>query len=123
LITVAEAIKTALQKTGDQISKKLVKALSTGKRTGRVYMRRGRKHRSSAAGEIPAKDTGRLAKSVKYNVGNKFVRIGETAPYAKHLEYGTSRMAARPHLAVTVEANRKILEEQLNEQIKKAFKI
>lgn len=73
---------------------------------------------SSAPGEFPRKRSGRLAASVFHRVVQDAVtklyfEVGVTAPHSKFLEKGTSRMAARPHLAPTREKWRAILLQRL----------
>lgn len=75
--------------------------------TGRTYKRRGIEHRASAPGQPPAVDTGRLRSSYTYETGSDgqddVVIVGTDVDYAPPLEFGTSRMAARPHLRPAVE--------------------
>lgn len=56
----------------------------------------------SSPGSPPGLQTGHLRDSQYYNVvdGNKTVElhVGNSAKYAVHLEYGTSKMSARPFL-------------------------
>jgi hypothetical protein len=67
-------------------------------KTGRIY-RRGAtaKHQASAPGRAPAIDYGILAASwtVQRRRGQR--TFGFAAEYAAHLEFGTTRMAARPY--------------------------
>jgi hypothetical protein len=74
--------------------------------TGRIYKAGGttkrgkgrRTHQASAPGQPPATDTGTLVNSVKARMLSATQGIvEETAEYSKFLEYGTVRMAARPH--------------------------
>jgi hypothetical protein len=58
-------------------------------------------HRASAPGQYPATDTGRLASSVMVNLPTPASMTGEVGTnvlYGKWLEFGTTRMAARPWL-------------------------
>lgn len=54
----------------------------------------------SAPGNPPAVDTGNLRRSiqVKQDTANGDVQVGSNIDYARYLEYGTSKMAARPWL-------------------------
>jgi len=89
--------------------------IQSSPRGGRTY-RRGQRlvsrgfpavHRASAAGEAPAPDFGLLLSSVrsggpkKVPVGFEGV-VGSNVQYARFLEEGTSRMAARPLWKVTM---------------------
>jgi HK97 gp10 family phage protein len=74
---------------------------------------------SSAPGEFPRMRTGKLRASVFHRVIEDqgvrlYFEIGATAYYSRFLESGTSRMAARPHKAPTVEKWRPILTARLN---------
>ncbi len=69
---------------------------------GREYKRGRISHIASTAGNPPNTDTGRLIRSVKimkisggYDVGSR-----QDAPHGLWLEFGTSKMAARPWLSV-----------------------
>jgi phage gpG-like protein len=92
-----------------------IAGIEGGPKTGRVYdtrfwidgqgrVRRGEArvpHQASAAGQYPANDTGRLAGSIRMElpaVGNMVGRVGTNVAYGPMLEFGTSRMAARPWL-------------------------
>lgn len=64
-------------------------------KTGRVYRRRGGSHRASAAGEYPARDSGRHIATVDYKVSGSEVTVGSGMEYAKYLRSGTYKMARR----------------------------
>lgn len=88
--------------------------LLRGPKSGRVYRvgktptksqrARGatfREHRASAPGEAPAINSGYLARSfrreiIRNRLASYTVRITWQASYMRFLEFGTSRMAARP---------------------------
>lgn len=78
--------------------------------TGRVYKTRWGEHRASAPGDTPARNTGELQRSITYEVrrdGDEvYGVIGSSVDYAIHLEFGTSRMAARPFLRPALENNK-----------------
>jgi len=94
-------VRSALHEIGALTTRETQRLIAQGPKTGRVYIRRGRRHQASAPGEPPANETGRLRKSVGYQVrGTHQLAVGEEAPYAAFLEHGTRRMAPRPHLLV-----------------------
>jgi len=70
----------------------------------------GKKHVPSAPGSPPAVDTGRLRASITHELGDDsgdlVGRVGTNVTYAKHLELGTSEMAARPFLRPALDAVR-----------------
>lgn len=75
--------------------------------TGRSYRRGGVVHVASAPGEPPAPDEGTLRRSYTYRVdtGDRdrpAVEVYSPLEYAAALEFGTSTIAARPHLRVGV---------------------
>lgn len=81
--------------------------ISGGGRSGRTYRRRSVTHQASAPGEFPKTDTGQLVSSLFFRVGADKLSafFGTKLAYGKYLEYGTSRMAARPWLRPTFKAN------------------
>lgn len=63
---------------------------------GRVYSRGGgRRHRASAPGEFPARDSGRHIATVDYKVHGSEVVVGSGMEYATYLRNGTRKMARR----------------------------
>ena len=82
----------------------IIKAeLDNGTGTGKVYDNNDRLHRASSPGKPPKSDTGDLSRSVsskKTGTGQSELRV--KSPYAGALEYGTSKMKARPFIAPAV---------------------
>jgi hypothetical protein len=62
-----------------------------------------RLHRASAPGEAPAVDRGLLINSIQTQVDGLRARTIATAPEAALMEFGTSRVAARPVFGPTLE--------------------
>lgn len=81
-----------------------VDLLNSPPASGRIYTRYNpiRMHQASAPGEPPMSDTGRLARRIRVvKSGNKRkprASVGTELPYGQMLEFGTTRMAARPWL-------------------------
>ena len=99
------AVADAVTATGLELRGDVVKRIQRGPKTGRTYQRRGVTHTSSAPGQAPATDTGRLANSITFEqVGPVSVTVGSALIYAAYLEYGTTRMAPRPAWRPAVEA-------------------
>lgn len=75
--------------------------LDTAK-TGRIYKRNGVMHQASAPGEPPANLTGTLVGGFKMTInqtGNLITAsVTNSVRYAKFLEFGTRKMAARPFM-------------------------
>jgi HK97 gp10 family phage protein len=67
----------------------------------------GKNHVPSRPGEPPNQDTGVLANNIEtVQTGPLTVEVSSNAPYAAALEYGTSKMAARPYMARAVARKR-----------------
>ena len=67
-------------------------------------------HTAAAKGQAPNTDTGNLVASIAVEkVGNAKYHIGSGLDYAEFLEFGTSKMGARPWLQPAMQANRKNL--------------
>lgn len=95
-------IGSALYDAGEMIAKEAQLSITTDSASGT----KGGKHQHtpSAPGEPPNNFTGGLAKGivtikrVEDVPGGIGVRVASTAEYAAYLEYGTSKMAARPYM-------------------------
>ena len=81
-----------------------VAGISGGAKTGRTYRRGNVTHIASAPGQYPASDTGRLAGSIKAIISGTTAIVGTNVAYGPMLEFGTSRMAARPWLLPSFKA-------------------
>lgn len=126
---VAESINRelliALDASARHVSAEMKRSIAQGPKTGRLYKRRTVTHQASAPGEAPASDTGRLVNSVatylerraKYAV----ITAGRgLARYARMLEFGTAKMAARPFFFVAVEKSRAWIQNRLNDAVIRA---
>lgn len=81
-----------------------VQGIQGGPKTGRVYRRGSVTHQASAPGQYPATDTGRLVSSVAMRPdGPDAYVVGTNVQYGPMLEFGTTRMAARPWLLPSFE--------------------
>jgi hypothetical protein len=94
--------RLGMELLGNELRNEMVKELSHPG-TGRVYQRGSRVHRASSPGSPPAPDFGDYRKSWLYRVkgqGKNSVLEFTTTLLERFgwLEYGTSRMAPRPHL-------------------------
>ena len=106
-------IRRALFKSGAAVRNTAVESIAQSPKTGRTYTRGNIVHQASAAGEPPATDTGRLVNSIYHDVENRGREIigivGAGVDYAIHLEFGTSKMAARPFLQPALRNNAKTI--------------
>ena len=68
-------------------------------------------------------DTGRFLNSVDFETtGTNEAKIFTDLEYAKFLEYGTSKMEARPHFKNTTFVNQVKIKEDFNAKVKVAIK-
>ena len=138
-----ERIGQASQEVRDAIARELKKGLyasakkveadakrsiagSAGKMGGRFYKRRGVLHQASAPGEPPSTDTGRLVNSISGELdtrapGEANVKAGGgIVKYARFLEFGTAKMAARPFLFPALEKNKAWIKDRLDKAVRTA---
>jgi HK97 gp10 family phage protein len=114
-----EVMDGALQKAAIDTRNEAVAAIQRGPKTGSVYPavrgRRGSAHQASAPGEPPATDTGTLVRSVRWveAPAAREWRVGTAVQYGAYLEFGTSRMEARPWLFPAVQEAIPVLRKRL----------
>jgi HK97 gp10 family phage protein len=109
--TQAALIKAAL--AGGFILEGATKiSMSAGSHSGRTYSKRSGKgkHKASAPGETPAVNYGILVNSIKTHLSESsptkaVAEVGTNVEYGAHLEWGTSKMAARPFLRPAFDNN------------------
>ncbi len=72
--------------------------------SGEIYRRGNVEHQASAPGEPPAVDTGNLRSSVMVDdVTPTQATLGVHSDYGEYLEFGTSRMEARPYVRPAID--------------------
>jgi HK97 gp10 family phage protein len=103
-----EPIKDTLRGGAQLIRGEAIKSIQSGSKTGRTYKRYNptRTHRASAPGEAPASDTGNLVSNIMVQEKGDSIEVQSNAEYSKFLEYGTSKMEARPFLFPAYEMSR-----------------
>lgn len=68
----------------------------------------GKNHVPSRPGEPPNQDTGVLANGIETALtGPLIVEVSSNAPYSAALEYGSSKMAARPFMRPALQSHEK----------------
>ncbi len=119
-----EAQFNALAATAFAIQRDAVQSIQRGPKSGETYTHGRKTHTASAPGEAPASDTGNLAKSirVKLEKARGYAEVIAHAPYAPHLEFGTSRMAARPFMGPAFHRNRKLAPQLIKVDFKQAIR-
>ena len=99
-----------------------VESILQGAKSGVTYSKYNprRTHTASAAGEPPASDTGYLANNILVNIdADGFgASVESRADYSSFLEFGTSKMAARPFMQPALEENRAKIKRLQNQMIK-----
>lgn len=133
-------IGKAITATALEVNSNVKKAILRGPKSGRTYteifrMINGRaipvgprsgnnlsaSHTASAPGQAPATDTGTLAGSIYFTQDNPLqATIGSRLAYAYYLEYGTTRMAARPAWQPETEKGQKALMARIEKALHKA---
>ena len=86
-----------------------IRSIQTGPKSGRIYEKYNprRTHQASAPGQAPASDTGNLVSQIIVRPKNPDeVAVESNALYSSFLEFGTSKMLARPFLFPATERSR-----------------
>lgn len=110
-------IRQARFKVGHGLIAAASQEILKGPKTGRIYIRRDRigrrrRHQASAPGETHANLSGDLRKSLSFQIrGSDSMEFGygvsgpkEAPPYAEWVEFGSTRMKARPSLRNAIRA-------------------
>ena len=83
----------------------------------------GRNHVPSKPGEAPKNDTGVLAGNIEtVQVSPALVEVSSNAPYSAPLEFGTSKMAARPFMRPARDKMRGEVSEMVRRAVEKIAK-
>lgn len=109
-----DGYRKGLYFTGKAAQAFIRKEMTSGKKTGRLYLvsvgrggkrlKKPRKHIASGPDEYPAVITGDLRASVGFQVyGFDTMELGANTEYAKDLEVGRGRIKPRRYLEQTVE--------------------
>ena len=97
-----ERLSAVMREVGELVAGDIKTSYGTSP-PGRTYRRGSVSHVASRPGYAPNVDTGTLRASVRWEmVGRYTVMIYTGVKYAPMLEYGTERMAARPHFSPVI---------------------
>lgn len=128
-------IRQAYYKLGKDLKKRASDKILEKPKSGKTYFfsrfrtsKSGKKtssrisHVASAPGEYPANWTGKLRKSIGFEVsGSEKLIFGADTEYAKYLEEGTGKMAKRSYLLRTINEMQKEAVEHFETEIKKSL--
>ena len=108
---------------GQLIRGEAIRSIQTGAKSGKTYKKYNpkRTHKASAPGEAPASDTGFLVSNIRVKDQKDFVEVRSEASYSKFLEYGTSKMLARPFMFPASEKSKPKIAEILFQKIKQSL--
>lgn len=96
-----DEINTALFKAGNLIQTTAQKSITDGAVSGKFHV-------VSLPGHPPKADTHTLDRQIETALVEPLkVEVSSNAPYSAYLEYGTSRMEARPFMGPAARLNRK----------------
>ena len=102
--------KEVVKGGGQLIRAEAIKSIQTGAKSGVIYQMYNprREHRASAPGQSPASDTGNLvSKIIVRQKSQDVTSVESNANYSAYLEYGTSKMEARPFMLPAFERSKK----------------
>jgi len=108
---------------GQLIRGEAIRSIQTGAKSGKTYKRYNptRTHKASAPGEAPASDTGFLVSNIRVREQKDVVQVRSEASYSKFLEFGTSKMLARPFLFPAFEKSKPKIAEVIFQKIKQSL--
>ena len=108
---------------GQLIRGEAIRSIQTGAKSGKTYKRYNptRTHKASAPGEAPASDTGFLVSNIRVKDQKDLVQVRSEASYSKFLEYGTSKMLARPFLFPAMEKSKPKIAEVILQKVKQSL--
>ncbi|WP_337187593.1 HK97-gp10 family putative phage morphogenesis protein [Phenylobacterium sp.] len=123
---VQAELKKALYVSAQKVDAEAKKSIVSGQKSGRIYRRRSVLHQASAPGQAPASDTGRLVNSITSGLNpgklESFVVAGRgLVKYARMLEHGTIKMAARPFMFPALEKSKAWIAERLQRAVRAAI--
>lgn len=117
-------LKALVGRAGNLVRNTAVTSINQGAKSGVTYelYNPRRTHTASAAGQPPATDTGFLVNNIviTMDLADKglSVNVESRADYSSFLEFGTSKMAARPFMQPALEENKPKIRRLAKQMIK-----
>lgn len=106
-----DIVGRALFAAGETIKAEASRLITTGAVSGKSHV-------PSAPGEAPNEDTGHLRSQIEVTqVAPLRVQVASNARYAASLEFGTSKMAARPYMGPAARAKKRDVVAKVNAAI------
>jgi len=103
-------IKALIGRAANLVRNTAVQSINQGTKSGVIYEKYNprRTHKASAAGQPPATDTGFLVQNIVVDIDANGLgaSVESRADYSSFLEFGTSKMGARPFMQPALEANK-----------------
>jgi HK97 gp10 family phage protein len=119
-------VKDAIRGGALAVEREAKTTVQRGQRSGRIYFRgkTRRPHQASAPGEPPKSDTGYLASHITtvLDADGLGASVESQSDYSKSLEFGTSKMAARPFLFPSFERLKPRIKERIAQALNAAFR-
>jgi len=103
-------LRALVGRAGNLVRNTAVTSINQGAKSGVTYQLYNprRTHTASSAGQPPATDTGFLVNNIVLDIDNNGLgaNVESRADYSAFLEFGTSKMAARPFMQPALEENK-----------------
>jgi len=120
-------IRQGFYSFGHELRNGVRRRIKSGPKTGKLYRVKGRRRRvrASAPGEDPANRSGKLRRSVGFQVyGSDRLEFGyrNSVDYGIFLELGTQNMEARPALKKQVDESQATARQHFDRELQKALK-
>ena len=114
--TMIREVGKALFEAGEMIEAEAGVSITAGSLSGK-------NHKPSAPGQPPNADSRTLDGNIETTQpAPLIVEVSSNAPYAAALEFGTSKMAARPYMAPARDAKRKEVTQLVRKAVDRAVK-
>jgi len=116
-------VEAALLASAAEMNSHAIVKIQTNSGSGRGYKRGSRTHIASSPGEFPNTDRGELVSKMFFELRSRLtVAWGNFAKHARPLEFGTSRMAARPFIRPTYMALRDRMKKRVSDAVTEALR-